>query len=82
MHTVTVKLPEPPHRALTQASAQEHVSKSEFIRRALEIYLRERQAAGSLVSALDQADDLVGCFAGGPEDLSSNPYHLSLFGRA
>jgi very-short-patch-repair endonuclease len=33
------------------------------------------------VSALDQAGDVVGCFSGGPTDLSSNPDHLASFGR-
>jgi hypothetical protein len=33
------------------------------------------------LSALDQAGDLVGCFRGGPADLSSNPEHLAGFGQ-
>jgi hypothetical protein len=33
------------------------------------------------MDALDQADDLVGCFSGGPKDLASNPRHLVGFGK-
>ena len=32
-------------------------------------------------SALDLAGDLVGCLAGGPNDLASNPIHLADFSR-
>jgi len=81
MNTLTIKIPEPLDAAVAQASAQEHVSKSELVRRALETYLRQRKSVTPFVSALDQAGDLVGCFSGGPADLSSNPDHLSLFGR-
>lgn len=81
MNTLTVKIPAPLEDALAQASVEEHLSKSELVRRALEAYLRRRESQSSFVSALDQAGDLVGCFAGGPTDLASNPKHLSDFGR-
>lgn len=81
MNTLTVKIPEQLEAAVVQASAQEHVSKSELVRRALDAYIRQRKSATPFVSALDQAGDLVGCFSGGPTDLSSNPDHLSSFGR-
>jgi Arc/MetJ-type ribon-helix-helix transcriptional regulator len=81
MNTLTVKIPEHLEAEVIQASAQEHVSKSELVRRALDLYLRQRKTGVAFVSALDQAGDLVGCFAGGPEDLSSNPDHLAAFGR-
>lgn len=81
MNTLTIKIPEPLGAAVAKASEQEHVSKSELVRRALEIYLRQRKSVTPFVSALDQAGDVVGCFSGGPTDLSSNPDHLSLFGR-
>lgn len=81
MNTLTIKIPAGLEAAVAQASAQAHVSKSELVRRALEAYLRQRDAQAPFVSALDQAGDLVGCFAGGPADLSSNPAHLADFGR-
>lgn len=81
MNTLTIKIPEQMEAEVVQASAQEHVSKSELVRRALDAYLRQRKSGNTFVSALDQAGDLVGCFAGGPTDLSSNPDHLAPFGR-
>lgn len=81
MNTLTIKIPEQLEADLVQASVQEHTSKSELVRRALDAYLRQRRSGSSFVSALDQAGDLVGCFSGGPTDLSSNPDHLASFGR-
>lgn len=81
MNTLTIKIPPQLEGEIIQASAQEHLSKSELVRRALEAYLRQRKSTTHFVSALDQAGDLVGCFSGGPSDLSTNPAHLALFGR-
>lgn len=81
MNTLTVKIPPSLDEALARASARTHVNKSELVRRALDLYLREREQDRPFVSALDQAGDLVGCFAGGPKDLASNPEHLADFGR-
>jgi hypothetical protein len=81
MNTLTIKIPEQLEAEVVRASAQEHVSKSELVRRALDAYLRQRKSVTPFVSALDQAGDLVGCFSGGPVDLSSNPDHLATFGR-
>lgn len=81
MNTLTIKIPPQLEADILQASAQEHLSKSELVRRALDAYLRQRKSATPFVSALDQAGDLVGCFSGGPADLSSNPEHLAAFGR-
>lgn len=41
----------------------------------------QRQSATPFESALDRADNLVGCLEGGPEDLASNPAHLDGFGK-
>ena len=81
MHTIAIKIPPRLEAEIIEASAQEHLSKSELIRRALEIYLMQRKSGTPFVSALDQAGDLVGCFSGGPSDLASNPAHLNDFGR-
>jgi len=81
MNTLTVKIPPSLDEALAQASARTHVNKSELVRRALDLYLRQREGEQPFVSALDKAGDLVGCFAGGPKDLASNPEHLADFGR-
>jgi Arc/MetJ-type ribon-helix-helix transcriptional regulator len=81
MNTMTIKISDQLQAAVAQASAQEHVSKSELVRRALDAYFRQRKSSTQFVSALDQAGDLVGCFSGGPPDLSANPDYLSSFGR-
>jgi len=81
MNTLTIKIPPQLEDNIVQASAQEHLSKSELVKRALEAYLRQRKSTTHFVSALDQAGDLVGCFSGGPSDLSTNPEHLASFGR-
>lgn len=81
MNTLAVKIPARLEAEILAASAQQHLSKSELVRRALEAYLQQRKMAAPFVSALDRAGDLVGCFAGGPDDLASNPAHLADFGR-
>ncbi len=82
MGTLTIKLPPGLENELEHASEREHLTKSEFVRRAIAAYIAPRSAQGDFVSALDQAGDLVGCFAGGPADLSSNPRHMDDFGKA
>ena len=79
MATLSIKIDPTLVRQLDDASAREHVSRSELVRRAITAYLGRGQAP--FVSALDQAGDLAGCFSGGPKDLASNPKHLKDFGR-
>jgi len=43
--------------------------------------MAQRKSATPFVSALEQAGDVVGCFAGGPPDLFSNPAYLNDFGH-
>ena len=81
MNTLTIKIPPQLEQEIVLASKQEHLSKSELVRRALVAYISQRNAAVPAMSALEQAGDLVGCFSGGPSDLSSNPRHLDDFGR-
>ena len=81
MVTLTIKISSTMEQELLKASDQAHLSKSELVRRALEAYIGQRKTTAPFVSALDQAGDLVGCFSGGPSDLSSNPRHLDGFGR-
>ena len=81
MNTLTVKIPDTLEQALLQMSEQTHTSKSELVRRALVAFIAQGKAPDAFVSALDQAGDLVGCFSGGPTDLSSNPQDLEGFGK-
>jgi len=80
MNTLTIKIPPQLEREIVLASEREHLTKSELVRRALVAYISQRNAAVPAMSALEQAGDLVGCFSGGPSDLSSNPRHLDDFG--
>ncbi|MFT3792234.1 MAG: CopG family transcriptional regulator [Rudaea sp.] len=78
---MTIKLPGDLDDAIASASAQERISKSALVRRALEAYLAQRKSGTPFVSVLDKAGDLVGCFEGGPKDLASNPRHMAGFGK-
>ena len=80
--TLTLKLPQSLAKALLRASQREQISKSELVRRAVADHLgRSRRDAGAQPSLLDRADDLVGCFDGGPKDLASNLRHLRGLGK-
>ncbi len=79
MGVLTVKLSAQLEQALEAAASREGISKSEIARRALSAYSAKLEVGE--VSALDKLADLVGCFEGGPEDLSSNPEHLRDFGQ-
>ena len=80
MNTLTIKLPSALDEELAKLAQREHLNKSEVVRQALTAYLKERTATAP-DSALDAIADLVGCFSGGPRDLSTNPEHLADFGR-
>ncbi len=82
MNTLTLKIQPGLDAALTDASVRQNLSKSELVRRAVAAYLGHGAVAqASAPSALALAGDLVGCFGGGPTDLSSNPRHLDGFGQ-
>lgn len=81
MQALTIKLDAELAQALVQASERAHLSKFEPMRRTLAGYLLQRDAETDTPSALEKAGDLIGCFAGSPADLSSNPHHLDDFGR-
>jgi len=81
VNTLTIKISAALEKELLQASEQSHLSKSELVRRAIAAFVAQRKTTAPFVSALDQAGELVGCFGGGPADLSSNPKYLEGFGR-
>lgn len=82
MNSLTVKLPPGLDADLEVASQRLQLSKSELVRRAISAYCAAESAAVVQGSALSLAGDLVGCFHGGPGDLSSNPKHMDGFGQA
>ena len=81
MNTLTIKIPPQLESDIAQASQREHLSKSELVRRAIAAYVSQRHTDTPAASALELAGDLVGCFGGGPSDLSSNPAYMDGFGR-
>ena len=82
MNTLTLKIPDDLEAQLNEASQRAQLSKSELVRRALANYLGHKNAVErGAPSVLALAGDLVGCFGGGPADLSSNPRHLDGFGQ-
>ena len=83
MALLTVKLSPELEAQLKGRAAQEELSKSELVRRALWAYLSQQpcSAPNQRLSALDQVADLVGICIGAPADLASNPDHLAGFGE-
>jgi hypothetical protein len=81
MNSLTIKIPPRLEDEILAVCAAEHLSKAALVQRALETYLAQRKSITPATSVLDQASDLVGCFAGGPADLASNPEHLADFGK-
>ena len=81
MNTMTIKLPLQLDQTVAAACKREHVSKSELVRRALASYVSQRHTSTPPASALERSGDLVGCFTGGPKDLSCNPAQMDAFGQ-
>ena len=80
MNTLTVRFPPSLDAAFAQASVREQTNKSVLVRRVVVAYLGSARQRAAPISALEQAGDLVGCFAGGPITLSCNPRQLDGFG--
>lgn len=82
MNTLTVKVPPELEHQIATASHNERITKSELVRRAVVAYVTRRpRSTPAFVSALDQAGDLVGCFAGGPKNLATDPKYMKDFGK-
>lgn len=79
MKTISLKIPESLEQQLQRLALESDVSKSEILRRALELFLTTDKVPDSAsVTAL--AGSLVGCFRG-PTDLSTNTDHFDEFGQ-
>ncbi|MDO5654499.1 MAG: ribbon-helix-helix domain-containing protein, partial [Brachymonas sp.] len=76
MNTLTVKIPFELEQAVDTLAARTHQTRSEVVRQALHAFVQQEQQPGGK-GLLDAVPDLVGCFAGGPADLSANPTHLA-----
>lgn len=80
MGTVTLKVADKLDREIARASRRQGISKSEFLRRAAQLYL-EQQSGKSFVSAYDMAPHLAGSIKNAPPDLSTNPKYLEDYGK-
>jgi hypothetical protein len=80
MKTVTCKLPEKLDAELETTARAEGVSKSEFIRGAVEEKVKRTRRGKKAPRAYDLAKDLCGSLRG-PGDLSTNPKYMEGFGE-
>ena len=79
MTPISLKMPRHLVREVSEAARRRGVSRSALIREALEAFLRAERS-DEPTSALSEAADLAGAFAG-PADLSVNPDYMRGFGR-
>jgi metal-responsive CopG/Arc/MetJ family transcriptional regulator len=78
--TLSIKVTEALERKLTAAVKHRRTQKSVLVREALERYLND-DASPRSGSVLHVAGELAGCVTDAPRDLSSNPRHMSGFGK-
>lgn len=83
MKTLSLKVPETLDRDLEKLASKRGMNKSSVIREAMgEHVARHKQdEEPSPKSFLARAHDLAGCLDDGPEDLSTQAYHLDGYGR-
>ena len=80
MTTITCKIEESLDAELEAVVRKQGISKSEFVRQALEDRLQEHKQSASL-SAYDVMKEACGIVKQGPLYLATNPQHLRNFGR-
>lgn len=81
MNTISLKVPRKLDSRLSRVSKTQGISKSEFVRRAVERALDEAAAPEHKPTVLELAGDLIGKVAFGPSDLSTDPKHLEGYGE-
>jgi Arc/MetJ-type ribon-helix-helix transcriptional regulator len=78
--TITCKIPENLDAEMEAAVEKQGISKSEFVRQAIERSLQQQKTSVKL-SAYDLMKDACGIVKRGPRDLATNSKHLEKFGR-
>ena len=78
--TLSLRISRAESKALRSRALEEGVSQSSVVRRALRAYGVTPEAAPEK-SGYDVIKHLIGRNRGGPKDLSSNPKHLSDYGK-
>jgi Arc/MetJ-type ribon-helix-helix transcriptional regulator len=79
MKTITCKLPEKLDAELEAIAREQHVSKSDIVRDALEGQIRQKRGRKA-PRAFDLVKDLCGSVKG-PSDLLTNPKYFENFGE-
>ncbi|WP_420467595.1 CopG family transcriptional regulator [Panacagrimonas sp.] len=81
MGTLSLKVADALDRDITRMSRRQGITKSELMRRAVQLYLAQRDGNEPFVSALELAGDLSGSIEGAPPDLSTNPKYMEGYGE-
>ena len=78
--TLAIRISKAERDALRRRARKEKLSQGDLVRRALRAYgvMPEPEPAKT---GYDVIKHLVGCYQGGPADLSTNPKHMEGFGR-
>lgn len=78
--TLSIRLSKAERATMRQRARQENISQGDLVRRALRAYgVTPEPEAGR--TGLQVIGHLIGKNRGGPRDLSSNPAHLSDYGK-
>ncbi len=80
MRAISIKLPDDLYHQMTVAQGQHLMNVSQFIREAIQCFLKQAGSALQEPSFLDMAHDLCGV-ATLPSDLSTHPKHMEGFGQ-
>jgi len=81
MHTFSLKIPDHLYAKLEAETQKRHMTKSQFIRIALEATLEKKNQGQEMASFYALSKDLCGSLSGGPNDLSTNPKHMEDYGK-
>ena len=77
---ITIRIEEETQERLETLAEAAGKSQSEVVRLALEDYLDRNEQVETCYDVFKKAG-LIGCYKGGPPDLSTNPKYMEGFGR-
>lgn len=78
--TLAIRISKAERTALRQRARLEKLSQGDLVRRALRAYGVTPEPVAAK-TGYDVVKHLVGCYRGGPKDLSTNPKHLDGLGQ-
>lgn len=80
MRVITFKADEELAERLDALADEQHTSRSELIRHAIEQYVESEERVAEAPSAYEALKDVIGSVEG-PEDLATNPKHMEGYGE-